>query len=310
MLSRSVPACLMRAHVIEEQGSPAVAAPRDHARCLRTLWRWEAPGAGIYRPACGPAASRAATRSAPDAEGGSALLGHSQRPEVRYEFGQHDPPVHHLAQQPRLPLYDLLVSGGARRGPGWRLFFASIAWRPRTSRAVQFNFTGRQVALQVGRRPDPLDPRHAGQVVQGRPRCPLNIAVHRRHYSTAGSGRRSGVGPRPKSGRSSRHSTANSRPGFASPLPTRWRPASGPGSDDGLTTRRASTVEKLPAACRSCDRQARRGQAQGPDGPAGAEGPGRAVGIAVDPLAAAASAQHQAYKIARPRGTAPLAAGS
>ena len=39
-------------------------------------------------------------------------------------------------------------------------------------------------------------------------------------------------------------------------------------------------------------------------------GPGRAVGIAVDPLAAAASAQHQAYKIARPRGTAPLAAGS
>jgi hypothetical protein len=184
MLSRSVPACLMRAHVIEEQGSPAVAAPRDHARCLRTLWRWEAPGAGIYRPACGPAASRAATRSAPDAEGGSALLGHSQRPEVRYEFGQHDPPVHHLAQQPRLPLYDLLVSGGARRGPGWRLFFASIAWRPRTSRAVQFNFTGRQVALQAGRRPDPLDPRHAGQVVQGRPRCPLNIAVHRRHYST------------------------------------------------------------------------------------------------------------------------------
>jgi hypothetical protein len=33
-------------------------------------------------------------------------------------------------------------------------------------------------------------------------------------------------------------------------------------------------------------------------------------GIAVDPLAAAASAQHQAYKIARPRGTAPLAGGS
>ena len=28
------------------------------------------------------------------------------------------------------------------------------------------------------------------------------------------------------------------------------------------------------------------------------------------PLAAAASAQHQAYKLARPRGTAPLAAGS
>jgi hypothetical protein len=195
-------------------------------------------------------------------------------------------------------------------GPGGGFSFASIAWRPRTSRAVQFNFTGRQVALQAGRRPDPLDPRHAGQVVQGRPRCPLNIAVHRRHYSTAGSGRRSGVGPRPKSGRSSGHSTANSRPGFASPLPTRWRPASGPGSDDGLTTRRASTVEKLPAACRSCDRQARRGQAQGPDGPAGAESPGRALGIAVGPFAAAASAQHQAYKIARPRGTAPLAAGS
>jgi hypothetical protein len=69
-------------------------------------------------------------------------------------------------------------------GPGGGFSFASIAWRPRTSRAVQFNFTGRQVALQVGRRPDPLDPRHAGQVVQGRPRCPLNIAVHRRHYST------------------------------------------------------------------------------------------------------------------------------
>ena len=40
---------------------------------------------------------------------------------------------------------------------------------------------------------------------------------------------------------------------------------------------------------------------QGPGGPAGAEGPGRAVGIAVDPLAAAASAQHQADKIARTR---------
>ncbi len=65
----------------------------------------------------------------------------------------------------------------------------------------------------------------------------------RSHPPAAGSGRRSGVGPRPKSGRSSRHSTANSRPGFASPLPTRWRPASGTGSDDGLTTRQASTVE-------------------------------------------------------------------
>jgi hypothetical protein len=83
----------------------------------------------------------------------------------------------------------------------------------------------------------------------------------------------------------------------------------------GLARRRTHDAagqhrRELPASCRSCDRQARRGQAQGPDGPAGAEGPGRAVGIAVDPLAAAASAQHQAYKIARPRGTAPLAAGS
>jgi hypothetical protein len=44
---------------------------------------------------------------------------------------------------------------GRVAGPGGRFSFASIAWRPRTSRAVQFNFTGRQVALQVGRRPDP-----------------------------------------------------------------------------------------------------------------------------------------------------------
>ena len=79
--------------------------------------------------------------------------------------------------------------------------------------------------------------------------------------------------------------------------------------DDGLTTRQASTRRELPASCRSWDRPVRRGQAQGPDGPAGAKGPGRAAGTTVGSLAAAACAQRQASKIARPRETAPLAAG-
>lgn len=59
-----------------------------------------------------------------------------------------------------------------------------------------------------------------------------------------------GAGPRPKSGRSSRYSAAKSRPGLASPLPARWRPASDAGAVKlkDLTARQVQkALAELPA---------------------------------------------------------------
>jgi hypothetical protein len=58
--------------------------------------------------------------------------------------------------------------------------------------------------------------------------------------------------------------------------------------DDGLMTRQASTVENYRRLADHAIGKLGAVKLKDPDGPAGAEGPGRAVGIAVDPLAAAA----------------------
>jgi hypothetical protein len=60
---------------------------------------------------------------------------------------------------------------------------------------------------------------------------------------------KAGVGPRPKPGRSSVHSTANSGPGSASSLPTRWCPGSGTGSTTGPRRGRPAPL-RVPASCR------------------------------------------------------------